>query len=71
MGQEAIKLELIHWLSNLTDEETLQNLKIVKDSKDSIEVNTKNLTDSMNRASSDIDTGKVSNHEDIAKRYGL
>ena len=33
MGQETIKLELIEWLTNLNDIETLNYLKVVKDSR--------------------------------------
>lgn len=33
MGQEAIKLELIEWLTKLDDNETIAYLKIVKDAK--------------------------------------
>lgn len=33
MGHDAIKLELIEWLSKLEDEDTIEYLKIVKDSK--------------------------------------
>jgi len=32
MGHNAIKLELIEWLTKLNDNETLDFLKIVKDS---------------------------------------
>ena len=34
MGHEAIKLELIQWLTNLEDDETLDYLKVVKDSNE-------------------------------------
>ena len=34
MGQESIKLELIQWLVNLEDDETIDYLKVVKDSND-------------------------------------
>ena len=71
MGQEAIKLELINWLSKLTDEETIQNLKIVKDSVDSTEENDDALIQGLNRAASDIDNGNISDHDDIADKYGL
>ena len=33
MGQEALKLELIAWLTKLEDKETMEYLKIVKDAK--------------------------------------
>lgn len=33
MGHEAIKLELIEWLTRLEDDEAIEYLKIVKDSR--------------------------------------
>ena len=33
MGYEGLKLELIEWLTKLEDGETIQYLKVVKDSK--------------------------------------
>ena len=33
MGLEAIKLELIEWLTKLEDEDTIEYLRVVKDSK--------------------------------------
>ena len=33
MGHEAIKLELIEWLAQLNDDDTIRYLKIVKDSE--------------------------------------
>ena len=35
MGHESIKLELIEWLSKLEDDETINYLKIVKESRSS------------------------------------
>ena len=34
MGHDAIKLELIQWLSRLEDDDTLDYLKVVKDSSE-------------------------------------
>lgn len=33
MGNEALKIELIEWLTKLEDEETIQYLKTVKEAK--------------------------------------
>ena len=33
MARDEIKLELIEWLTKLEDEETIQYLKVIKDSK--------------------------------------
>ena len=45
MGQEAIKIELIEWLSKLEDSETINYLKIVKDTSFSDKDWWHNLTD--------------------------
>ena len=37
MGRDAIKLELIEWLTRLDDNETIQFLKVVKDSEAEVE----------------------------------
>ncbi len=34
MGLEAIKLELIAWLSKLEDQDTIEYLKVVKDTQE-------------------------------------
>lgn len=75
MDRDAIKLELIEWLSKLDDEETIQYLKIVKDSQAKNHDWWNDLTDDqkkrIEKGLSDIDEGRVRSHEDVKKKYGL
>ena len=75
MKQEAIKLELIEWLSKLEDEETINYLKIVKDSNVSNEDWWNDLTEEqisgIERGLKDADEGRVTSHEEVKKKYGL
>ena len=75
MDRDAIKLELIEWLSKLDDEETIQYLKIVKDSQVKDHDWWNDLTDNqkkhIEKGLSDIDEGRVRSHEDVKKKYGL
>ncbi len=75
MGHEAIKLELIEWLTKLDDYETIQYLKIVKDSKDKHSDWWDDLTDEqkegVQRGLNDIDKGNVISHEEVKSKYGL
>lgn len=74
MGLEAIKLELIEWLAQLDDEDTIEYLKVVKDSKtegDWWEDLTPEQRAGIERGLKDIDEGRVTSHEEIKKRFGL
>ena len=75
MGQEAIKLELIEWLSKLEDADTIIYLKIVKEARSSQTDWWNDLTDSqkqsIERGLRDIQEGKTTSHNDIKKKYGL
>lgn len=75
MGQEAIKLELIEWLSNLEDSDTINYLKIVKESrttnKDWWTDISDNQRQSIERGLKDIQEGNTHSHNDIKKKYGL
>ena len=75
MGHEAIKLELIEWLTKLDDDETIQYLKIVKDSKDKHSDWWDDLPDEqkqgIQRGFKDIDQGKVIPHDEVKRKYGL
>ena len=75
MGQETIKLELIEWLAKLNDIETLNYLKVVKDSRSGDQDWWSDLTeqqrDGIQRGLKDIDEGRVVSHTDVKKRYGL
>jgi len=74
MGLEAIKLELIEWLAKLEDEDTIEYLKVVKDSKSENDW-WKDLTleqkSGIERGLKDIDEGRVTSHEEVKKRFGL
>jgi hypothetical protein len=75
MGQESIKLELIEWLTKLDDQETLQYLKVVKDSSLSNLDWWNDLTEEqikgINRGLKDIDQGRIVSHEVVKSKYGL
>jgi len=75
MGHEAIKLELIEWLTKLEDDETIDYLKVVKDSKVSHEDWWYELTDEqkagIERGLKDVDSGRVTPHDAIKQKYGL
>lgn len=75
MGHEAIKLELIRWLSQLEDLKTIEYLKIVKDSQENEDDWWNALTDSqqagIERGLNDIRNGRTIAHEDVREKYGL
>lgn len=75
MGHDAIKLELIEWLTKLDDDETIQYLKVVKDSNSKHSDWWDDLTDeqkkSIQRGLNDIDQGKVTPHDEVTRKYGL
>lgn len=75
MGHDAIKLELIEWLAKLEDDETIQYLKVVKDSKsnehdwwDDLSENEKK---GIERGLKDIEAGRVVSHDEVRLKYGL
>ena len=75
MGIKAIKLELIEWLSNLQDSETLEYLKFVKDSDSKENDWWHDLSDEVKagikRGLADVDAGRVVSHEEVKKKYGF
>lgn len=75
MGQETIKLELIEWLAKLKDIETLNFLKIAKDSisekQDCWDELTEQQKHGIQRGLTDIDKGRIVSHSDVKKNYGL
>jgi len=75
MKEETIKLELIEWLTRLNDIETLQYLKVVKESRLSNQDWWDDLTEQqirgIQRGLQDIDKGRVVAHEDVKRKYGL
>lgn len=75
MGHDAIKLELIEWLTKLDDDETIEYLKLVKDSTSSEEDWWHNLTpeqkSGIERGLKDIDDGRIIPHAEVKEKYGL
>lgn len=70
MGLEAIKLELIEWLTKLEDEDTIEYLRVVKDSKtekDWAENLTSEQKTGIKRGLKAIDEGRVTPHEKVIK----
>ena len=75
MEQEIIKLELIEWLTKLKDLETLNYLKVVKESSTLKNDWWNDLTEQqiqgIQRGLQDIDKGRVVSHNIVKKKYGL
>ena len=72
MGLAADKLELIEWLTNLDDNETISYLKIVKNSKESNSDWWDDLTEDQKRAiERGLKAGRVTPHTEVKKKYGL
>lgn len=75
MGHEALKLELIEWLTHLNDDDTITYLKIVKDSSEKGSDWWQDLTNEqkagIERGLKDIDAGRVTPHDQVKDKYGL
>jgi predicted transcriptional regulator len=75
MGHEAIKLELIEWLMHLDDSDTINYLKIMKDSSSDHSDWWEELDDvqkqGINRGLEDIDFGRFTSHENVKIKYEL
>jgi hypothetical protein len=75
MTQEAVKLELITWMAKLTNQETINYLKIIKDESSKGGDWWDDLTNSqkarIERGLNDLDEGRITPHETIKYRYGL
>lgn len=75
MTQEAIKLELIEWLTKLHSNETIHYLKIIKDSmkeeNDWWSSLSSEQISGIERGLKDIDEGRTVSHEVVKQRYGL
>ncbi len=70
-----MKLELIEWLIKLEDDETIQYLKVVKDSRpddhnwwDDLDASQRK---GIEQGLKDIDNGLVTPHDEVRKKYGL
>ncbi len=75
MGTEAIKIELIEWLTKLNDDETIAYLKLLKDANVSDTDWWYDLTSDqragIERGLNDINTGRVTFHDEVKMKYGL
>ena len=75
MGLEALKLELIEWLSKLEDRSTVEYLKIVKDSADQSNDWWNDLSETekagIERGLKDVEEGRVHSHTAVKQKYGL
>jgi len=75
MGLEAIKLELIEWLTKLDNQETINYLKVVKDSASEEADWWDNLPqyhqNGIKKGLKDIEDGRIVSHEDVKNQYGL
>ena len=75
MKQEALKIELIEWLQNLKDIDTLNFLKVLKDSstknQDWFHELSKKEKAGIEWGLRDIKNGKTFSHEDVKVKYGL
>ena len=75
MANEATKLELIEWLTHLDDEDTINYLKVIKDSNSQQNDWWSDLTEEqiqgIERGLKDIDKGRVIPHYQVQKMYGL
>lgn len=75
MELEAIKLELIAWLSKLEDQDTIEHLKVVKEYHEAgidwweelTEVQKKGIKKGLN----DVKAGRIVSHEEVRKNYGI
>lgn len=75
MELEAIKLELIAWLSKLEDQDTIEYLKVVKDTQETgndwweelNQVQKKGVEKGLN----DVKEGRIFSHEEVRKKYGI
>ena len=69
MGHDAIKLELIEWLTQLEDDAMIKYLKIVKDARaknsDWWDELTEDQIKSIEKGLRDIDQGRVTPHESV------
>jgi hypothetical protein len=75
MGHDAIKLELIQWLTKLDNKETIEYLKIVKDSQSVNNDWWDDLSDAqkqgIERGLDDIENGRTISHDAVKEKYGL
>ncbi len=75
MAHDAIKLELIEWLTKLKDKDTIEYLKVVKDSKSENQDWWNELPEKhkmgIKRGIRDKKEGNIFPHDEVKTKYGL
>ncbi|MCF8461402.1 MAG: hypothetical protein K9G46_11820 [Flavobacteriales bacterium] len=75
MGLEALKLELIEWLTRLENQSTIEYLKVVKDGSEEQKDWWNDLSDlqkaGVERGLKDIENGWTSSHDAVKEKYWL
>ena len=75
MKYDAVKLELIEWIIKLEDEETINYLKVYKDSDLCYNDWSNDLTEDqksgIEQGLKDVDEGRVTPHDTVKRKYGL
>ncbi|HKL40331.1 MAG TPA: hypothetical protein VJ894_06615 [Cryomorphaceae bacterium] len=75
MALEAIKLEIIEWLTRLDDKSTIEYLKVIKESMGTKKDWWTDLSEaqkqSIAKGLDDADTGRLTSHEEVKNKYGL
>lgn len=74
MGHDAVKMELIEWVTKLEDVNTIQFLKIIKDTgsnDDWWDELSDEQRQGIQRGLKDVEVGRVIPHEEVHLKYGL
>lgn len=75
MELETIKLELIAWLSKLEDKDTIEYLKVVKDTQETGNDWWEELTEvqkkGVERGLNDVKNNRIFSHEEVREKYGI
>ena len=75
MGLEALKLELIEWLTRLENQSTIEYLKVVKDGSEEQKDWWNDLSNlqkaGVERGLKDIENGRTSSHDTVKEKYGI
>jgi len=75
MEHEALKLELIEWLTKLDDQDIIEYLKVVKDTKTNDHDWWDDLTEEqkkgIERGLRDFDQRRTISHDEVKRKYGI
>lgn len=73
MNLQGEKLKLIEWLAGLTDQTLIERIKLIKEGHSTKEDWWEELSQAeigaIDQGLEDADRGKLTNHEEIRKRY--